>query len=44
MNFKSELKYLLSDEFIAKVKETKDGIEIKFLNGETYKIKIEAVA
>ncbi len=44
MNFKRELKIVLTDEFIAHVTETKDGLEVKFLNGKVYKLKIENVA
>ncbi len=44
MDFKQELKVVLADEFIAKVRETEEGLEITFLDGHTYLIKIKKVA
>ncbi len=44
MNILDDLKVILADEFVANITTTKNAIELKFLNGETFKITVKKVS
>ncbi len=39
----AEMKVALADEFVAEVTQEEDGLTIRFLKGQTFRIRVEEV-